>query len=111
MPRPKGSKNKKSITPASNLAAQISDQEKIVIALNDDLVAINSEIKQQQLLAKTKKKEIRKAEKLLASLKEKQEEAEAIEAASAAKAEIEDVVTKLINSGKTADEILSRIKD
>lgn len=111
MPRPKGSKNKKTIATASNLADQIKAQETVVAALNNDLVAINSEIKQQQLLAKDKKKDIRKAEKLLASLKAKQEEAEAIEAASAAKAEIEDVVTKLISSGKTADEILSRIKD
>ena len=111
MPRPKGSKNKKSIALAPNLPDQITDQEKIVSALNDDLVAINSEINQQQLLAKAKKKEIRKAEKVLATLKAKQEEAAAIAEAAAAKAQIEDVVSKLISSGKSAEEILNRIKD
>lgn len=111
MPRPKGSKNKKSIAQAPNLLDQITAQEMVVSTLNDDLVAINSEIAQQQLLAKAKKKEIRKAEKVLATLKAKQEEAAAIAEAAAAKAQIEDVVSKLISSGKSAEEILNRIKD
>lgn len=111
MPRPKGSKNKKSITPAPNLVEQIDAQEKVVSALTDDLGVINAEIKQQQLFAKAKKKEIRKAEKVLATLKAKQEEAAAIAEAAAAKAQIEDVVSKLISSGKSAEEILNRIKD
>ena len=48
--------------------------------------------------------EIRKAEKVLASLMVKEEESEA------QKAEIEKVVTKLISSGKSAEDIRSQLE-
>lgn len=54
--------------------------------------------------------EIRKAEKVMASLMVKKEKSEAIEAAAAQKAEIEKVVTKLISSGKSAEDILSQLE-
>ena len=54
--------------------------------------------------------EIRKAEKVLASLMVKEEESEAIESVAAQKAEIEKVVTKLISSGKSAEDIRSQLE-
>ena len=110
MPRPKGSKNRKSVTSSAKYAEQIAAQLKVLSALNGDLDSIKATIKEQQQLAKSKKKEIRKAEKVLANLMVKKEESEAIEAAAAQKTEIERVVTKLINSGKSAEDILSQLK-
>ena len=110
MPRPKGSKNRKSVISSAKYDEQIATQQKVLAALNGDLDTIKATIKEQQQLAKSKKKEIRKAEKVLANLMVKKEESEAIEAAAAQKAEIEKVVTQLINSGKSPEDILSQLK-
>lgn len=110
MPRPKGSKNKKSIIPSAKVEEQITAQQKVIDALHNDLAAMNAEVKEKQAAIKAKKAEIRKAEKVLAGLKVKKEESDAIEAAAAQKAEIEKVVSKLISSGKSPEEILSQLK-
>lgn len=110
MPRPKGSKNRKTVVSSVKIEDQITAQKEVVATLNSDLNAINAGIKEQQLLAKGKKKEIRKAEKVLIGLVAKKEKIEAVEAAAAQKAEIEKVVTELLNSGKSAEEILSQLK-
>ena len=109
MPRPKGSKNKKSIVSSAAIEEKIVAKKESIESLNDELDRIIATIKEQQLLAKTKKAEIRKAEKALASLAAQKEKSEAIESAAAKKAEIEGVVTQLINSGKSAEEILSHL--
>ena len=109
MPRPKGSKNRKAISSSAKIAEQINAQKKVLETLNDDLEGINAAIKEQQLLAKGKKKEIRKVEKAITVLASQMEESKAIESAAAKKAEIESVVEKLIKSGKSAKEILSRL--
>ena len=111
MPRPKGSKNRKSISTVASMHEQIENQEKVVAAIQSEIAELADAIKVQQGQLKAKKKDLRKAEKSLAALRAKQEEAEAIESAAAAKAEIEKVVATLIESGKTADEILSKIQD
>ena len=110
MPRPKGSKNRKSVISSAKYEEQIAAQQKVLAALNSDLDTIKATIKEQQQLAKSKKKETRKAEKVLANLMVKKEESEAFEAAAAQKTEIEKVVTQLINSGKSAEDILSQLK-
>ena len=110
MARPKGSKNKKSITPVAEVEKQIAAKEKDAADLHSKLDRINAEIKDKQKAAKATKAEIRKVEKALAALKVKKEESEAIEAATAKKAEIEKVVTELISSGKSPEDILSQIK-
>ena len=110
MPRPKGSKNRESVVSSAKYNEQIAAQQKVITTLNCKLDTINAGIKEQQQLAKGTKKEIRKAEKALAALIVKKEESEAIEAATAQKAEIEKVVTQLISSGKSPEEILSQLK-
>ena len=109
MPRPKGSKNKKSIVSSTAIEEKIVAKKESIASLNDELDGIIATIKEQQLLAKTKKAEIRKAEKALASLAAQKEKSEAIESAAAKKAEIAGVVEQLINSGKSAEEILSHL--
>ena len=110
MPRPKGSKNKRSIKTAAQVEAQIAAKKELKAALESDQAAILAEIDKQKQLLKAKKKELRAAEKDLLALEEKKAEAEAIEAAAAQKMEIEKVVSKLVSSGKSADEILELLK-
>ena len=83
MARPKGSKNRKTILSSAEAEKQVTAQKKVLADLKGELDSMNATIKDQQLLAKDKKKEIRKAEKVLASLIAKKEESEAIEAATA----------------------------
>ena len=59
---------------------------------------------------KTKRKELHKAEKILSALLVKKEESDARKSTAAKKAEIESVVTRLINSGRTTDEIPALLK-
>ena len=106
MPRPKGSKNRKKLQPAAQIAAQITAQQEAKQALEAEVAAVLVEIEDKKALLKGKKKEIRKIEKDILALETKQAEAEAIEAALAQKEEIQSVVTKLISSGRTAEEIL-----
>ena len=106
MPRPKGSKNKKKIQPAAQIAAQIAVQQEAKQALEADVDAVLAEIEDKKAILKGKKKEIRKVEKDILALEAKRAEAEAIETAVAQKEEIQSVVSKLISSGKSADEIL-----
>lgn len=109
MPRPKGSKNKKSIIPSAAIEEKIVAQKESIVSMNSELEEITATIKEQQLLVRTKKAEIRKAEKALAALVAQKEKSEAIESAAAKKAEIAGVVEQLINSGKSAEEILSHL--
>ena len=110
MPRPKGSKNKKSMKTVAQVEAQIAAKAEEKAALEADQAALNAELEKQKLLLRAKKKELRTVEKELLALEEKKVEAEAIEAAAAQKQEIEKVVSKLVSSGKSADEILEMLK-
>ena len=110
MPRPKGSKNKKSIQTVAQVETQIAAQQELKKALENDQAEIVAAIEKQKQLLKAKKKELRAAEKELLALEEKKVEAAAVETAAAQKVEIEKVVTKLVSSGKSADEILEMQK-
>lgn len=111
MPRKKGSKNRKAVASSvAEITKQITEKEAVIASIKNELDSVNASIKEQQLLARNKKKELRKAENALAALNAKKEECEAIEVAAAQKAEIENVVTRLISSGKTAEEILAQLK-
>ena len=110
MPRPKGSKNKKSIQTVAQVEAQIAKKQELKAALEADHASIAAEVEKQKKLLSAKKKELRAVEKDLLVLEEKKAEAEAIAAAAAQKVEIEKVVSKLVSSGKSADEILEMLK-
>ncbi len=110
MPRPKGSKNKKSIQTVAQVEAKIAAQAEAKAALEKEQADILAAIEQQKQLLKAKKKAIRAADKALAELEARKAEAAAIETAAAKKVEIEQVVTKLVSSGKSAEEILDLLK-
>ena len=110
MSRPKGSKNKKKANNALTITEQVNSAKSSIEVMQAELKEITTEIDEKKKLASAKKKEIRKAETVLKHLIAKEEEANAAATAAAAKAEIEEVVAKLISSGKSKDEILNLLK-
>lgn len=110
MPRPKGSKNRKTVQSVAKVEEKIAAQAELKKTLEAEQAEILAAIEKQKQLLKAKKKELRAAEKALLDLEAKKVEAAAIENAAAQKVEIEKVVSKLVSSGKSADEILEMLK-
>lgn len=108
MPRPKGSKNKKTST-AAQVKSDITEKDALIEQLTKKVSAITREIEERKADLKAAKKDLRAAEKAKAVLETKLQEAEAIESAQAKKAEIETVVSKLVSSGKSAEDILAAL--
>jgi predicted nucleic acid-binding protein len=108
--RPKGSKNKKTLLSEAQLDEKIAAQLAAKKKLEAEEQKILKAIEDYKVQLKGKKKELKAADKALAALQEKKSQVDAIAAAVAQKAEIEKVVSSLISSGKTADEILDVLK-
>lgn len=108
--RPKGSKNKKTLLSEAQLGDRIIEQraaKKKLEAEERKLLASMEDLKAQ---LKIKRKELRTAERTLVALEEKKAQTDAVAAAAAQKQEIEKVVSSLVSSGKSADEILNLLK-
>ena len=111
MPRPKGSKNKKNVAVSSvDYEAQIAekmsakaDVEQQIASKTEALPALKAELKALKAQAKSLDKDIDK----LQAAKTAQE---AAEAEAAQKAELEDVLKKLMADGMSAQEIMDKLK-
>ena len=110
MPRPKGSKNKKTLQSVSQVDAKLAAQQELKKALEAEQADILAAIEKQKQLLKAKKKELRAADKAIAALEAKKQQAAEIANAAAQKVEIEKVVTKLVSSGRSAEEILELLQ-
>lgn len=111
MSRPKGSRNKKTLLSLAQLDDKIAAAEAAkqkLAAEEQTLVTAMEDVKAQ---LKAKKKELRAAERTLAALLEKKSQADSVAAEAAQKKEIEAVVKSLVNSGRSADEILDMLKN
>ena len=115
MPRTKGSKNR--VTTSVDFDAQIKKLQKDKAMLEEGLsktVAhieeLKTDIKSLRESLKPQRAEIKQTEKEIAKLEAKKAVAEAKAAEVAKKAEVEDVLKKLLASGVTADEILEKLK-
>ena len=109
MPRPKGSKNKKKLQPAAQLAAQLVSRQEAKASLEAEVNAALAEIQDKKAHLKSMKKELAAIEKEILDLEARQAEAEALESAAAKEAELKSIVSKLISSGKTVEEILDTL--
>lgn len=112
MPRPKGSKNKVKPTTSTqtdftSLIAEKSSTREALVAdiatLEENLTAIREELK-------AKKAELKTVEKELGKLEEQKAEMKAREAEEAKKAELEEMIQKLMADGVSAAEILEKLK-
>ena len=107
MSRPKGSKNKKTLLSEAQLSEQIAAAESAKKKLQSEERKLNAALEETKLRLKAKRKELRAADRTLTSLRDRKEQADAVAAAAAQKQEIEKVVSSLVSSGKSADEILA----
>ena len=110
MSRPKGSKNKKTLLSEAQLGDRIIEQRAAKKKLEREEQKLLASMEELKAQLKSKKKELRAAERTLAALEEKKAKTDAVAAAAAQKQEIEKVVSSLVNSGKSADEILDLLK-
>ncbi len=110
MPRPKGSKNKAKVLDCIDYAAQIAEKNAAAESISQEIAAIGDDIGALNAQRKAKHVELNKLNKEIAKLEKKKADADAKAAEAAKKAEAEDVLKKLLNSGVSADEILEKLK-
>ena len=111
MPRPKGSKNKKkaaaeNVDYAAQIAEKMSaraDVDQQIQSKTDEIATLKAELKTLKAQAKSLDKEIDK-------LQADQAAQEAAEAEAAKRAELEDVLKKLMADGMSAQEILDKLQ-
>lgn len=109
MPRTKGSKNKpKTVT--ANFATQIAEKQSAKEAVTAEIASITANIDALKADLKAKKTELKSIDKEIVRIEAKKVKAETKAAESAKKAEAEDVLKKLLESGVSADEILAKLK-
>lgn len=110
MPRPKGSKNKAKVLDGIDYAAQIAEKNAAAESVSQEIATIGDNIGALNAQRKAKHVELNKLNKEIAKLEKKKADADAKAAEAAKKAEAEDVLKKLLNSGVSADEILEKLK-
>ncbi len=109
MPRPKGSKNKKTIAGEiiAPVAAAVENTEEKIAAINAEIAALGEQLKAKKAELKAALKEKAKEEKAVAKQKAK-EAAEA--AAKKAEEDKARLLEALADSGKSIDEVLAFVK-
>lgn len=112
MPRPKGSKNKAkptsiSTTDFTSLIAEKSSSKEALVA---DIVSLEENLANIKADLKAKKAELKKLDTELGKLEEQKAAFDAAEAEKAKKAELEEMIQKLMADGMSASEILEKLK-
>ena len=111
MPRPKGSKNKvKPAIPTTDLAALIADKSSAKEALAADIAFLEENLTALKTELKAKKVELKKLDTELGKLEAQKAEMEAREAEEAKKAELDELIKKLMADGMSAAEILEKLQ-
>ena len=105
MPRPKGSKNKAktSSIPITDFTSLIADKAAAKDALVSDIAALEENVNNL-------KNELKKLDTELGKLEEQKAAFDAREAEEAKKAELEEMIQKLMADGVSAAEILEKLK-
>lgn len=111
MPRPKGSKNKvKSTTPQLDFDTLIAEKSSSKEALVADIATLEENLTSIREELKAKKAELKKLDTELSKLEEQKAAFDAREAEEAKKAELEEMIQKLMADGVSAAEILEKLK-
>ena len=105
MSRPRGSKNKATLLKYADIDAQIAAE-----ALETRVAEIEAMLADGKAQLKAAKKELAAKNRLLASMQEKKAIADAAAIAAAKEAEIQNAVQRLLESGQSLDDILSRLQ-
>ena len=111
MPRPKGSKNKvKSTISTADFDALIAEKSSSKEALVADIAVLEENLTSIKADLKAKKAELKKLDTELGKLEEQKAAFDAREAEEAKKAELEEMIQKLMADGVSAAEILEKLK-
>ena len=111
MPRPKGSKNKiKPTTPSTDFDTLIAEKSSSKEALVADIASLEENLDSIKTDLKAKKAELKTVEKELGKLEEQKAAFDAAQAEEAKKAELEEMIQKLMADGVSAAEILEKLK-
>ena len=106
MSRPKGSKNKKTLLSEAQLDDKIAAAEVVRKKLAKEEQTLSNALENAKAQLKAKRKELRTADRQLAQLRLRKSQADADAAAAVQKKEIAKVVSSLVSSGRSAEEIL-----
>ena len=111
MPRPKGSKNKAKVTiPANDFEVLIAEKSSAKENLTVEIASLEENLDSIKADLKAKKAELKTVEKELGKLEEQKAAFDAREAEEAKKAELEEMIQKLMADGVSAAEILEKLK-
>ena len=111
MPRPKGSKNKvKSTTAQLDFDTLIAEKSSTKEALVADIATLEENLANIKADLKAKKAELKKLDTELGKLEEQKAAFDAAEVEKAKKAELEEMIQKLMADGVSAAEILEKLK-
>ena len=111
MPRPKGSKNKvKSTISTADFDALIAEKSSSKEALVADIATLEENLTSIREKLKAKKAELKRLDTELGKLEEQKAAFDAREAEEAKKAELEEMIQKLMADGVSAAEILEKLK-
>lgn len=110
MPRPKGSKNKTTSAQAMGVAT-MEQLEAAKAEIQDEISTLNTDLEEMAQLLKSKKADLKAAQKALAAL-EKQEAALAEQAAKEKRQEeANTLAAAFLDSGKSLEEILKLLEN
>ena len=111
MPRPKGSKNKvKSTISTADFDALIAEKSSSKEALVADIATLEENLTSIREKLKAKKAELKRLDTELGKLEEQKAAFDAREAEEAKKAELEEMIQKLMAEGVSVAEILEKLK-
>lgn len=111
MPRPKGSKNKvKPTIPTTDFTSLIAEKSSTKEALVADIASLEENLANIKADLKAKKAELKKLDTELGKLEEQKAAFDAAQAEEAKKAELEEMIQKLMADGVSAAEILEKLK-
>ena len=111
MPRPKGSKNKaKPTTQSIDFTSLIAEKSSTKEALVADIATLEENLTSIREELKAKKAALKRLDTELGKLEEQKAAFDAREAEEAKKAELEEMIQKLMADGVSAAEILEKLK-
>lgn len=113
MPRPKGSKNKKTkaaaMTP-TDFEAQIAQKNTEKETLTADIAALNDNMEELKAELKTKKSALKQVEKEIVKLEADKAAFDAEQFEKAKKAQLDEAIHNMMDNGMSIDDILDKLK-
>lgn len=109
MPRPKGSKNKKTLEAEARLGERIAEQRAAMAQLEKEQRKLLKEIDTRKERLRAVQRELNRGKKNLEKLTAKKTEVDAEANRAAKQQEVTRLVATLMDNGMTTQEILSRL--